>query len=74
MAWTFINVVLRDPEVMAQVREGDDALLEQCANESIRMAQRSITMRQVLAPIEVDAGDAVYRLSPGTLLTRPCCR
>lgn len=68
LAWTFINVVLR-PEVMARVREGDDALLEQCANESIRLAQRSITMRQVLTPIEVDAGDAVYRLSPGTLLT-----
>ncbi len=33
------------------------------------MAQRSITMRQVLRTIEVDAGDATYVLKPGTLLT-----
>jgi cytochrome P450 len=68
LAWTMVNLLLH-PELLAQVRAGDDALLEQCANESIRMAQRSITMRQVLHPIEVDAGDTVYRLSPGTMLT-----
>jgi cytochrome P450 len=68
LAWTFVNLLLH-PELLARVCDGDDVLLEQCANESIRMAQRSITMRQVLQPIEVDAGDGVYRLSPGTLLT-----
>jgi cytochrome P450 len=68
LAWTFVNLLQR-PDLMDRVRHGDDALLEQCANESIRMAQRSITMRQVLQPIDVDAGDNTYRLSPGTLLT-----
>jgi cytochrome P450 len=68
LAWTFVNL-LQQPALLARVRDGDDTLLDQCANESIRMAQRSITMRQVLEPIEVDAGDATYRLSPGTLLT-----
>ena len=68
LAWTFLNLVQR-PDLLERVRDGDGALLEACANESIRMAQRSITMRQVLEPIEVDAGDDRYRLSPGTLLT-----
>jgi cytochrome P450 len=68
LAWTMVNLLLH-PDLLARVRDGDDVLLEQCANESIRMAQRSITMRQVLRSIEVDAGDARYRLSPGTMLT-----
>ena len=57
------------PDLLAQVRAGDDTLLEQCANESIRMAQRSITMRQVLRPIEVEISNQTYTLAPGTLLT-----
>ena len=68
LAWTLVNLVRR-PELLERVRDGDDVLLDQCANESIRMAQRSITMRQVLAPIEVDTGERAYRLSPGVLLT-----
>jgi cytochrome P450 len=68
LAWTMVNL-LTHPDLLARVREGDDVLLEQCANESIRMAQRSITMRQVLKPIEVATGTGVFRLSPGTLLT-----
>jgi cytochrome P450 len=68
LAWTFVNLLLH-PELLARVQAGDDGLLEQCANESIRLAQRSITLRQVLQPIEVDAGDATYRLAPGTMLT-----
>jgi cytochrome P450 len=55
LAWTLINLLLR-PDLMARVRAGDDALLDQCANESIRMAQRSITLRQVLTAIEVESG------------------
>lgn len=68
LAWTMVNLV-RHPDLLTRVREGDDTLLEQCANESIRMAQRSITMRQVLQPIEVDTGHGVFELSPGTMLT-----
>lgn len=68
LAWTLINLLQR-PDLMARVRAGDDALLDQCANESIRMAQRSITLRQVLAPIDVESGGTTYRLEPGVLLT-----
>jgi cytochrome P450 len=68
LAWTLVNVV-RDPARLAAVRAGDDALLEQCANESIRIAQRSITLREVLRPVEVDDETSTYRLGPGTMLT-----
>lgn len=67
LAWTFVNLLLR-PELAARVRAGDDVLLEQCANESIRMAQRSITLRQVLKPVEVDDGTRTYRIEPGVLI------
>ena len=33
------------------------------------MAQRSITLRQVLTPIDVDSGVGTFRLHPGVLLT-----
>ena len=68
LAWTLINLLQR-PELLAEVRAGDDALLDRCASESIRMAQRSITLRQVLTPIEVETGAETYRLHPGVLLT-----
>ena len=68
LAWTLVNLILR-PELLARVLEGDDSLLDRCANESIRMAQRSITMRQVLRPTTVETGDTTYRLEPGVLLT-----
>ncbi len=67
LAWTLVNLVQR-PALLERVRGGDDALLDRCANESIRMAQRSITLRQVLMPIEVDTGAGAYRLAPGVLL------
>lgn len=67
LAWTFVNVVLR-PELLGRIRDGDDLLLEQCANESIRMAQRSITLRQVLKPVEVDDGRQTYQIGPGVLI------
>ena len=68
LAWTLINLLQR-PELLTEVRAGDDALLDRCASESIRMAQRSITLRQVLTPIEVETGAETYRLHPGVLLT-----
>jgi cytochrome P450 len=68
LAWTLVNLLLH-PALLARVRQGDGALLDQCAHESIRLAQRSITMRQVLQPITVDSGEGSYRLWPGTMLT-----
>jgi cytochrome P450 len=67
LAWTVINLVQR-PDLIERVRAGDDDLLDRCAHESIRMAQRSITLRQVLTPIEVDTGGGTHRIDPGVLL------
>lgn len=68
LSWTLVNLLQR-PALLAQVRAGDDVLLEQCANESIRVAQRSITLRQVLRPVEVSDGTSTYRAEPGTFIT-----
>lgn len=68
LAWTVLNVV-SNADHAERIRSGDDSLLEACANESIRMAQRSITLREVLTPIEVDDGDRTYELGPGAFLT-----
>lgn len=68
LAWTLVDLLLR-PALCERVAAGDDALLERCANESIRRAQRSITLRRVLRPIEVDDGRRCYRLAPGSMLT-----
>ncbi len=68
LAWTLVHV-LTEPGVLQRVRDGDDAYLERCTNESIRLAQRSITLREVLTPIEVTDEHRTYRLGPGTMLT-----
>lgn len=68
LSWTLVNLLQR-PTLLADVLAGDDVLLEQCANESIRMAQRSITLRQVLRPVDVYDGTQTYRAEPGTFIT-----
>jgi cytochrome P450 len=67
LAWTIVNLVLH-PDALARVRRGDDAFLERCAYESIRLAQRSLTLRQVLRPLELDDGRTKYTLAPGVLV------
>lgn len=67
LAWTLVNLLLH-PDLATQVREGDDRLLERCAYESIRIAQRSITLRQVIKPVEVEDGHRTYRVEPGTMV------
>ena len=68
LAWTLVNVVQR-PALIARIRDGDEALLEQAASDSIRLAQRSITLRLVLRPLDLVLEDRTYRLAPGVLLT-----
>ncbi|MEO7571082.1 MAG: cytochrome P450 [Acidimicrobiales bacterium] len=68
LAWTLVDL-LAHPELLVRVRAGDDGLLDQCASESIRMAQRSITLREVLRPIEVEAEGGTFHLVPGTFVT-----
>ncbi len=68
LAWTLVRV-LQHPDLVEAIRAGDDELLERCANDAIRLAQRSITLREVLAPIEIDDGTRRYTLHPGTFVT-----
>ena len=59
----------RPPRRPRAVPAGDDDLLTRDAYESIRTAQRSMTLRQVLRPIDVDADTRTYRLEPGHVIT-----
>lgn len=43
--------------------------LEQVTMESIRLAQRSLTLRKVMKPIEFDDGNTVYQVEPGIYIT-----
>jgi cytochrome P450 len=67
LAWTLVNLLLR-PELLARVRAGDAELLERAANESIRLAQRSLTLRRVLRPLELETETGKHRLAPGVFL------
>jgi cytochrome P450 len=67
LAWTLVQLLLH-PDVLARVRAGDDDLLERAASESIRLAQRSLTLRQVLRPLDFDDGARTHRLAPGVLI------
>lgn len=67
LSWTLVNLLLRR-DILARVRAGDDELLERCAHESIRMAQRSITLRKVVAPCTIDDSQTTYRLRPGVFV------
>ena len=44
-------------------------LCEQLLMESVRLAQRSITLRKVMREIDFDCGDALYTLQPGVYVT-----
>ncbi len=63
LAWTLVNLLLH-PDVLARVQAGDDGLLERAAHESIRLAQRSLTLRQVLSPLDVEDRDRHVHARP----------
>lgn len=67
MAWTLVHLLER-PELLEAVRKGDDALLERCAHESIRLRQRSIVLRRILEPCTLADEHATYQLEPGLSL------
>tara|TARA_R110002072_G_scaffold1533_1_gene12755 strand:+ start:37828 stop:39210 length:1383 start_codon:yes stop_codon:yes gene_type:complete len=55
-------------------RESQEALdsmrfCEQLLMESVRLAQRSITLRKVMKEIHFDCGDEVYTIQPGVYIT-----
>jgi len=47
---------------------GTTRFLQRCALESIRLAQRSIMMRALLSPVEVDDGTRTYRVEPDVVI------
>jgi len=81
LSWTFLNLLrfpahgaTVDDEYarLAAVDEADDARLlsqlwhlERCAYESIRLAQRSLTLRKVLRPCTLRSDGVTYTLQPG---------
>jgi cytochrome P450 len=67
IGWTLVHL-LQHPPALARVAGGDDAFLHRCAQESIRLAQRSIMLRAVLTTIDVDDGTRTYRVQPGVVL------
>lgn len=64
LGWTLVDL-LAHPAHLARVGDREPGLVERCALESTRMAQRSIMLRHVLAPVELDTGDAVLAVAPG---------
>jgi len=67
LGWTLVDL-LGHPALLDRVRAGDDDLLERCAHESIRLAQRSITLRAVRTATTIDDGERTYTVAPGVLL------
>jgi cytochrome P450 len=67
MGWTIVHLLQHAP-ALARVAAGDEAFLLRCAQESIRLAQRSIMMRTTLTTIDVDDGAHRYRVDPEVVL------
>jgi cytochrome P450 len=64
LGWALVDL-LEHPAELARVASGDTEFAQRCALESTRMAQRSIMSRAVLAPVDLDTGDVIYRVPPG---------
>ena len=64
LGWAVVDL-LHHPDEAARVVSGDRARAEQCALESIRLAQRSIMARYVTTEVTLDTGDTVHRIAPG---------
>ena len=67
LGWLLVDVSTR-PELTIAIRDGDHGLAERCALESTRMAQRSIMLRAVLRPVEIDDGQQTWRVDAGVTL------
>jgi len=66
-AWTVVHLLER-PDLLAAVRDGDDALLVRCAHEAIRLHQRSIVLRRALRSTELFDGETAWRIEPGAFV------
>jgi cytochrome P450 len=68
MGWTLVNLLLSPPHLAAAEDEHAGPFVEQCAEESIRLAQRSITLRKVMRECSIDDGAVQHRVSPGVFI------
>jgi len=64
LGWAVVDL-LEHAEQRGRVAGGDNEFAQRCALESTRLAQRSIMSRAVLAPVDLDTGDVVYRVPAG---------
>ncbi len=64
LGWAMVDLIEHPAELDAVVG-GDGELAQRCALESTRLAQRSIMSRAVLTPVDLDTGDATYRVPAG---------
>ncbi len=64
LGWALVDVIGR-PAERNRVAGGDTVRAQQCALESIRLAQRSIMARTVLTPVELATGEATYLVPAG---------
>ncbi len=64
LGWALVDL-LEHPRQRQRVAGGDSDFAQRCALESTRLAQRSIMSRAVLAPVDLDTGDVVYRVPAG---------
>ena len=56
LAWAFERL-LRNPDVLARAREGDDAYLDAVVQETLRIRPViPAVLRQLQAPVELEAG------------------
>lgn len=67
MGWTLVDLLLRPP-YLETARTGSDAFLDGCAMDSIRLAQRSITLRKVMTSTRIDDGARTWTVPPGVFL------
>ena len=64
LGWSLVDL-LAHPDEAQRVRAGDQGLAEACALESIRLAQRSIMARFVIAPVTLNVGMTRHDVAPG---------
>jgi cytochrome P450 len=67
LGWVFVDL-LSDRPAAVRVAAGESAWAEQCALESIRLAQRSIMSRFVLEPVTIGDGEHTYRVPSGVTI------
>ena len=70
IGWTLVHLC-QNPGILSRVRAPESTnrdLVARCAMESIRLAQRSIMLRTILAPVEINDGTSVYRVAPGATI------